>query len=1119
MALTQRQVSELYVAIFNRASEGEGNKYWQTKEATSAATADAMLATTDAKTYFGTSLDTNKAFIEHIYLNTLNKTYAQDKAGVDYWVSQLDAGKSRGEVVAELVYAVSTYKDSTDPVTKAAYDQFNNRVDVSNYMAITVEKAPADYDKSTKFATTGTTGLVVTNSASTVTTAKTSVDALKPVDGTTFTLTTGVDTFTGADKADLFKGSVSTLTSDNTLNPTDTLDGGAGIDTLKVNVNSNFTGFTTGSVKNIENIELTNVSSVAREFDATGITGVTKYTINANNNAGVNLVDLDKTVDVSVSNIKDTATFTTAFNASAKELTGTSDAMNLAISSLGVVDDAATTVNEEKVVNVTLNSIETANVSATNSNVISFAGTDLKALNISGAGNVKVNTVTTSLTSVDASASTGAIDIDTTATTSTLTSVKTGSGNDKVKLNTADILANGTISLGAGEDTLTLASAAAGGKTVQYTLSGAETLALDGVTTALTFSGANVSGLTTVSTVSTNSAATSLVNMGTQALTVDNKGATVNGGALSSDHTGATTLNYKADAASITAKTAQNSLADYTFDNSAAALTVNVNEYTDTSGSVISAAKATSVTLNVASGKDSSTTPVEVTEFDGIITAAKATSVTVNATGKLGTSAVITAAEAKTATITNGATAGTLQYVGAATTDLTLKSGSKFTFATSTDLSAVQNASFTMDKGDLSFTTAANGNLVKASSVTVAGADDTSKITLGDLGQASNDYGLTLTASGLKGGLTVGSLAVNAGYDINAVVAGVKGNTLIAAAGTIGTVAKNITVDAQKVGGTLTLGAITGTGAVTVKLDGTSGPVTLGTITGKTVNLDASDTIGGVATKTYAVTATDSATIAVSSLESSTVGVTAGTGSTALTVALTGGIENDALTITTVATSTSVVVTGDLGLGTDTVNLSDTTYANTAGTMTKDISGLLNYETATITGKNGFKDTLKGGAGVDTITGGTGADILTGGASADKFVFTAGDSLVAASDKITDFNTGNVKDVIDHSATLALGGSAAAATAGNASISAGGKATFVAADNTLALKIAAVAADLDAGAAAAGRVAFFEDSGNTYVFITDANATNTTGDDLIELTGVTGLTAITVDGSGDVTIA
>lgn len=175
MALTQKQVSELYVAIFNRASEGKGNKFWQQSGLDAKAAANEMLDTPDAKEYFGTSINSNQDFIKHIYLNTLNKTYAQDSAGIDFWTAALDAGTSRGEVVASLVAAVADYASSTDPVTKAAYDQFNNRVDVSNYMAITVENAPADYKTSTAFATSGTTGLVVTNNASTVTTAKNSV--------------------------------------------------------------------------------------------------------------------------------------------------------------------------------------------------------------------------------------------------------------------------------------------------------------------------------------------------------------------------------------------------------------------------------------------------------------------------------------------------------------------------------------------------------------------------------------------------------------------------------------------------------------------------------------------------------------------------------------------------------------------------------------------------------------------------------------------------------------------------------------------------------------------------------------------------------------------------------
>ena len=54
MALTKTQVSELYVAIFNRTSEGEGNTYWQTSESDIKA-AEFMLDSQDAKDYFGTS--------------------------------------------------------------------------------------------------------------------------------------------------------------------------------------------------------------------------------------------------------------------------------------------------------------------------------------------------------------------------------------------------------------------------------------------------------------------------------------------------------------------------------------------------------------------------------------------------------------------------------------------------------------------------------------------------------------------------------------------------------------------------------------------------------------------------------------------------------------------------------------------------------------------------------------------------------------------------------------------------------------------------------------------------------------------------------------------------------
>lgn len=204
MALTQTQISQLYVAIFNRASEGEGNTYWRTHPELDSmgAVAGAMLDTTDAQTYFGSSLDTNQAFIEHIYLNTLNKTSAQDADGIAYWTGLLDSGMSRGDVVAQLVSVIEDYApdgpsyDPTDTATVAAYNQFANRVTVSNYMADTVYGTPDDYATTTAF----DKDLPVTDDSATVTAATQLIDGMADDSGSgtqvsidTGTLDTPVD--------------------------------------------------------------------------------------------------------------------------------------------------------------------------------------------------------------------------------------------------------------------------------------------------------------------------------------------------------------------------------------------------------------------------------------------------------------------------------------------------------------------------------------------------------------------------------------------------------------------------------------------------------------------------------------------------------------------------------------------------------------------------------------------------------------------------------------------------------------------------------------------------------------------------------------------------------------
>lgn len=168
MALTQTQVSQLYVSIFGRASEGEGNKYWATNGKDMASTANTMLATDAAKAYFGDSLKSNDAFIKHIYKNTLGKEPTDDAAGIKFWVDMLASGKSRGEVVATMIW--SAQQESNKGV---AQDMFNNKVKVSNYVAENIEKAGDNLDLFKGFIEK------VTSTEASLKEAKAGVDAIK----------------------------------------------------------------------------------------------------------------------------------------------------------------------------------------------------------------------------------------------------------------------------------------------------------------------------------------------------------------------------------------------------------------------------------------------------------------------------------------------------------------------------------------------------------------------------------------------------------------------------------------------------------------------------------------------------------------------------------------------------------------------------------------------------------------------------------------------------------------------------------------------------------------------------------------------------------------------------
>ncbi len=282
--------------------------------------------------------------------------------------------------------------------------------------------------------------------------------------------------------------------------------------------------------------------------------------------------------------------------------------------------------------------------------------------------------------------------------------------------------------------------------------------------------------------------------------------------------------------------------------------------------------------------------------------------------------------------------------------------------------------------------------------------------------------------------------------------------------------------------------------------------------TGTTTFTKANDTSTFAISNTAGVTAVSVGNAVGETTSTITVDNQAGSAQTLATLTVTGittvnlastGKAGSSNVITTLSNSdnTNLVVTGS----------TDLTITNAlAGTTTGS-----KVDASAFTGKltvigSGQADILIGGSKVDTITGGVGADTLTGGAGIDVFEFAANGSVAGTDlDKITDFNTGGDKDNLGFGTTavlLAVESNGAAATS-DVDTTAGGKITFAAADDTYAEKVTAVQADAELDAVSS--VAFFEDSGNTYVYYAGA-ATGNADDQIIQLTGVTGLTTITV---------
>lgn len=425
MALTKTQVSQLYVSLFGRASEGEGNAYWQTSGAILGLTADSMLGTDAAKIYFGATLNENQAFIEHIYLNTLGKTYAQDESGVDYWVNELGGGKTKGDVVADLI-AAAQHADNSG----SAQDRFNNRVGVSNYTADNILK----YTDMATF-----TGFLdgVTDDIATVILARAEIDEASDSKNNTYaiTLTKGKDTILGS------AGDDSILGMDDTYNTNDYIDGGGGANTLSLLLFSAETD--TVEMTGVENVIVRNASG-STNIDASRWNGVDQLTF-SNSTTATAVSNVQEKLNVALEGNNQNVSVTYA-----DDVLETTDGTQMLL-----VKDSTAAVNIQT---GGTDKITLLDITASGTSIISLAENDLKTISISGDGNLALSSTDASekliqVSSVLASLATGDLTLDMSAIDLTLTldyfvTIFSGFGNDIITASNND----NRVNAGSGDD-------------------------------------------------------------------------------------------------------------------------------------------------------------------------------------------------------------------------------------------------------------------------------------------------------------------------------------------------------------------------------------------------------------------------------------------------------------------------------------------------------------------------------------------------------------------------------------------------------------------------------------------------------------------------------------------
>lgn len=487
MALTiTESIQQLYVAYFNRPAEPGGLAYWVDAVTNKGGTlADVSKAFSTSGEYTASFAGLNyDQIIVQIYQNLFNRL--PDASGLSYWSGHLQDGSLTLAYIVDNISSSAVNNPTVSPADTAAITSktaaavaFTNylNTDVNLRLAYSTPAAgqvAKDYiagvkDAASLAAATTTAALAATGTALST--------ASQPV-GTTYTLTIGQDTIVGTaanDTINTFAVKADGTVAD-VVKAYDSIDGGAGVDTLNWAADTGINASLIGTVKNVEIINITGSDLI----DVAGGRGVIKasffagaQTITANGLVtDVTNATSEKVVfNAGADGIDNSVAYGAAVTAATVGVTNTSGTVTVGGTKLATLNVTGSTHH-----NATTGALEalilkdssgTSTVTTLNVNVTNDSELDITALN--------------KVTTIDASASTGGVQV--VGTANTVTSVKSGSGDDKVALNTAfsSTVTTASVSTGAGDDTITVATTGTGTFTVNAG-AGDDTINLSAVT-------------------------------------------------------------------------------------------------------------------------------------------------------------------------------------------------------------------------------------------------------------------------------------------------------------------------------------------------------------------------------------------------------------------------------------------------------------------------------------------------------------------------------------------------------------------------------------------------------------------------------------------------------------